>query len=51
MGALDGLKKFYFSVEDKYYAFCDWLEKKGVKILVVVLLHQGVKMGNLAVFQ
>ena len=32
MGALDGLKKFYFSVEDKYYAFCDWLEKKGVKI-------------------
>ncbi|MEM4255032.1 MAG: carboxypeptidase-like regulatory domain-containing protein [Candidatus Norongarragalinales archaeon] len=29
---MNPLSKFYFSIEDKYYAFCDWLQGKGLKI-------------------
>ncbi len=30
MGLVDSLKDFYFKLEDKYYAFVDWLDKKHI---------------------
>ncbi len=32
MGILDSVKGFYFSLEDKYYSFCDWLAERGVPV-------------------
>ncbi|MFH0922805.1 MAG: hypothetical protein V1811_01985, partial [Candidatus Micrarchaeota archaeon] len=32
MGIVDSLKKIYFSIEDKYYALADSIEKTGIKI-------------------
>ncbi|NUN11731.1 carboxypeptidase regulatory-like domain-containing protein, partial [Candidatus Micrarchaeota archaeon] len=32
MGVVDFFKKIYFKIEDQYYAFCDAVEKTGIKI-------------------
>ncbi|MBS3069944.1 hypothetical protein J4220_00365 [Candidatus Micrarchaeota archaeon] len=29
---MNPLSKFYFAIEDRYYAFCDWLDKSGIKV-------------------
>lgn len=36
MGVLDSVKGFYFSLEDKYYHFLDWLDEKGIPVYKVV---------------
>ena len=30
MGIVDKLKGFYYALEDKWYAFIDWLDAKGI---------------------
>jgi hypothetical protein len=36
MGAMDGLRNFYFAMEDKYYGLIDWLGSKGIPLNKVV---------------
>ncbi|MDO8625823.1 MAG: carboxypeptidase-like regulatory domain-containing protein, partial [Candidatus Diapherotrites archaeon] len=36
MGVIDGVRSFYFSLEDRYYAGLDFIESKGVPIYKVV---------------
>ena len=36
MGFVDSARGFYFSVEDKYYNFLDWLDRKGVPVYKAV---------------
>ena len=36
MGVSDSIKGFYFSLEDKYYSFLDWLDSRGIGVYKLV---------------
>ncbi len=42
-----GLKEAYFAVEDKYYAFLDWLDRHGIPVYKVV---DGIEAQNIPSF-